>query len=85
MIELGYLRARALRGGMQGWRDLGFPVAIVPAPPDVEEYLIAGFLRQSPVELVKCETVDLEVPANAEIILEGELVRLFLTGICTLR
>jgi 4-hydroxy-3-polyprenylbenzoate decarboxylase len=45
--------------------------AIVPAPPEVEEYMIAGFLRQKPVELVKCETVDLEVPANAEIILEG--------------
>jgi 4-hydroxy-3-polyprenylbenzoate decarboxylase len=45
--------------------------AIVPAPPDVEEYLIAGFLRQSPVELVKCETVDLEVPAASEIVLEG--------------
>jgi 4-hydroxy-3-polyprenylbenzoate decarboxylase len=45
--------------------------AIVPAPPEVEEYLIAGFLRQKPVELVKCETIDLEVPANAEIILEG--------------
>src|SRR4051794_23234844 len=45
--------------------------AIVPAPPDIEEYMIAGFLRQSPVELVKCETVDLEVPANAEIVLEG--------------
>src|SRR5579864_9350808 len=40
--------------------------AIVPAPPDVEEYLIAGFLRQKPVELVKCETVDLEVPASSE-------------------
>lgn len=45
--------------------------AIVPAPPDVEEYLIAGFLRASPVELVKCETVDLEVPASSEIVLEG--------------
>jgi 4-hydroxy-3-polyprenylbenzoate decarboxylase len=45
--------------------------AIVPAPPEVEEYLIAGFLRQKPVELVKCETVDLEVPAHAEIVLEG--------------
>jgi 4-hydroxy-3-polyprenylbenzoate decarboxylase len=45
--------------------------AIVPAPPDVEEYLIAGFLRQKPVELVKCETVDLEIPATSEIILEG--------------
>ena len=45
--------------------------AIVPAPPDIEEFVIAGFLRQQPVELVKCETVDLEVPANAEIVLEG--------------
>src|SRR5437763_6941898 len=47
--------------------------AIVPAPPEVEEFIIAGFLRQKPVELVKCETVDLEVPANAEIILEGHV------------
>ncbi|MGB7188684.1 MAG: UbiD family decarboxylase [Acidobacteriaceae bacterium] len=45
--------------------------AIVPAPPEVDEFLIASFLRQKPVELVKCETVDLEVPAHAEIILEG--------------
>jgi len=45
--------------------------AIVPAPPEVEEFIIAGFLRQQPVELVRCETVDLEVPANAEIVLEG--------------
>jgi 4-hydroxy-3-polyprenylbenzoate decarboxylase len=45
--------------------------SIVPAPPDIEEYLIAGFLRQKPLELVKCETVDLEVPATSEIVLEG--------------
>lgn len=45
--------------------------AIVPAPPDVEEFIVAGFLRQKPVELVKCESVDLEVPASAEIVLEG--------------
>ncbi len=45
--------------------------AIVPAPPDIEEYVIAGFLRSAPVELVKCETVDLEVPATSEIVLEG--------------
>jgi 4-hydroxy-3-polyprenylbenzoate decarboxylase len=45
--------------------------AIVPAPPEVEEFLIAGFLRGKPVEIVKCETVDLEVPAHSEIILEG--------------
>jgi 4-hydroxy-3-polyprenylbenzoate decarboxylase len=47
--------------------------AIVPAPPDIEEYLIAGFLRGGPVELVKCETVDLEVPASSEIVLEGHV------------
>ncbi|HET9741437.1 MAG TPA: UbiD family decarboxylase [Terriglobales bacterium] len=45
--------------------------AIVPAPPDIEEFIIAGFLRQKPVELVECETVNLEVPANSEIVLEG--------------
>jgi 4-hydroxy-3-polyprenylbenzoate decarboxylase len=45
--------------------------AIVPAPPEVEEFMIAGFLRGEPVEIVKCETVELEVPANAEIVLEG--------------
>src|SRR5207244_1213105 len=45
--------------------------AILPLPEDLDEFLFAGFLRQEPVELVKCETVDLEVPANAEIVLEG--------------
>ena len=45
--------------------------AIVPAPPEIEEFLIAGFLRGAPVELVKAETVDLEVPAHAEYVLEG--------------
>jgi 4-hydroxy-3-polyprenylbenzoate decarboxylase len=45
--------------------------AIVPAPPEVEEFMIAGFLRGKSLEIVKCETVDLEVPANSEIVLEG--------------
>ncbi|MGA2887640.1 MAG: UbiD family decarboxylase [Terracidiphilus sp.] len=45
--------------------------AVVPAPPEVEEFLIAGFLRGSPVEIVQCETLDLQVPAHAEIVLEG--------------
>jgi 4-hydroxy-3-polyprenylbenzoate decarboxylase len=45
--------------------------AILPLPPDVDEMMVAGFLRQSPVEMVKCQTSDLEVPANAEIVLEG--------------
>ena len=45
--------------------------SILPLPPDMDEMMIAGFLRQSPVEMVKCVTRDLEVPANAEIVLEG--------------
>jgi len=45
--------------------------ATAPLPPDIDEFLLAGFLRQSPVKLVKCKTIDLEVPANAEIIIEG--------------
>ncbi|HUK52991.1 MAG TPA: menaquinone biosynthesis decarboxylase [Candidatus Binatia bacterium] len=44
---------------------------ILPVPPDLDEFMFAGFLRREPVELVACETVDLEVPANAEIVLEG--------------
>jgi 4-hydroxy-3-polyprenylbenzoate decarboxylase len=45
--------------------------AILPLPPDLDEMIFAGFLRQGPVEMVKCHTSDLEVPANAEIVLEG--------------
>ena len=44
---------------------------ILPLPPDLDEFLFAGFLRRDPVELVRCESIDLEVPANAEIVLEG--------------
>ncbi len=44
---------------------------VLPLPEDVDEFLFAGFLRQESVELVKCQTVDLEVPAQAEIVLEG--------------
>ncbi len=45
--------------------------AIVPAPPEVEEYLIAGFLRRKAVDLVRAHELDLEVPAHAEYMLEG--------------
>ena len=45
--------------------------AILPLPPDLDEMMVAGFLRNSPVEMVKCHSVDLEAPANAEIVLEG--------------
>ena len=43
----------------------------VPLPPGVDELLFAGFVRREAVEMVKCVTVDLEVPAHAEIVLEG--------------
>lgn len=47
--------------------------AILPLPPSVDEMLFAGFLRGKPVEMVKCETSEVEVPANSEIVLEGHL------------
>ena len=45
--------------------------ASAPLPKHIDELMLAGFLRGEPVELVKAKTVDLEVPANAEIVLEG--------------
>src|SRR4051812_13045046 len=45
--------------------------ASAPLPKHVDELMLAGFLRGEPVELVRGRTVDLEVPANAEIVLEG--------------
>lgn len=45
--------------------------AILPLPPDLDEMMVAGFLRNKPVEMVKCVTVDLEVPAQSEYVLEG--------------
>ena len=45
--------------------------ATAPLPPGIDELMFAGFLRGAPVELATCSTVDLEVPADAEIVLEG--------------
>ncbi|MCX7871939.1 MAG: UbiD family decarboxylase [Verrucomicrobiae bacterium] len=45
--------------------------ASAPLPDGVDEFLLAGFLRKKSVELVKCETVDIEVPANADFVIEG--------------
>jgi 4-hydroxy-3-polyprenylbenzoate decarboxylase len=45
--------------------------ATAPLPPGIDELMFAGFLRGEPVELAPCATVDLEVPADAEIVLEG--------------
>jgi 4-hydroxy-3-polyprenylbenzoate decarboxylase len=45
--------------------------ATAPLPPGVEELLFAGFLNGRGIELVPCKTIPLEVPANAEIVIEG--------------
>ncbi len=45
--------------------------ATAPLPRGVDEMLLAGFIRRKPVPMVRCRTVDLEVPAEAEFILEG--------------
>jgi 4-hydroxy-3-polyprenylbenzoate decarboxylase len=45
--------------------------ATAPLPDDIDEFLFAGFLRQAPVELVQCKTVDLQVPATSQFVLEG--------------
>lgn len=45
--------------------------ATAPMPEDVDEFILAGFLKGSPVELVPCLTVPLEVPAQSQIVLEG--------------
>lgn len=45
--------------------------AISPLPPGIDEMLFAGFLRRKNVELVPCKTIDVQVPADAEIVLEG--------------
>ena len=49
-------------------------------PYGLDEYDYAGGLRGSPVELVKCETVDLEVPATAEYVIEGVNGRFAIPG-----
>jgi 4-hydroxy-3-polyprenylbenzoate decarboxylase len=45
--------------------------ATAPLPPAIDEFMFAGLLRGNPVKLVQCKTVDLQVPADAEFVLEG--------------
>src|SRR2546421_388949 len=49
--------------------------ASAPLPKHIDELMFAGFLRGEPVELVQARTVDLEVPAHAEIVLEGTIAK----------
>ena len=45
--------------------------ATAPLPDGVDEFMLAGFLRKKKVELVKCLTIDMEVPADADFVIEG--------------
>lgn len=45
--------------------------AVAPVPEGMDKYLFSGITRKKGVKLVKCKTVDLDVPANSEIVLEG--------------
>ncbi|MEQ9461941.1 MAG: UbiD family decarboxylase [Phycisphaeraceae bacterium] len=67
-----------------GKPDAGMPAAIVlggesvlpyaataPLPPGISELLMAGFLNGASIPLVKCRTIDMHVPANAELVIEG--------------
>ncbi|MDX1440913.1 MAG: menaquinone biosynthesis decarboxylase [Nitrosopumilaceae archaeon] len=45
--------------------------AIAPVPEGLDKYLFAGITRKRGIRTVKCKTIDLEVPSNAEIVLEG--------------
>ena len=46
----------------------------LPLPPEMDEIGVSGFIRNEAVEMVRCKTVDLEVPAHAEFVLEGYVV-----------
>lgn len=52
--------------------NIGY-VSVSQLPDDVDEFTVAGGIAGEPVELVRCKTVDVEVPANAEIVIEGEI------------
>ncbi|HLB12651.1 MAG TPA: UbiD family decarboxylase, partial [Dehalococcoidia bacterium] len=57
-----------------GADPLSYATSMIPLPSGISEVEYAGALRQEPVELVKCETNDILVPANAEIVIEAELL-----------
>jgi 4-hydroxy-3-polyprenylbenzoate decarboxylase len=70
------IEARGASGRMDVAIALGGEPALTyaasaPLPPGIDEVVFAGWLRGSGIELVKAQTVDLEVPANAEFVLEG--------------
>ena len=72
----------------RAWKEIGKPMplaialggesvlpyaATAPMPPGLSELLFAGFLHGSAIPLVRCKTIDMHVPANAEIVIEGHV------------
>lgn len=70
----------------RAWKKLGKPMpcaivfggesvlpyaATAPLPPGISELLFAGFLNNAGIEMVRCKTIDMHVPANAELVIEG--------------
>jgi 2,5-furandicarboxylate decarboxylase 1 len=79
--HLGVIHGKAEKAGKNleiavliGAHPLEMIAASTTLPYGVDHYELAGALAGEPVELVKCETVDVFVPANAEIVLEGEVL-----------
>ncbi len=73
-----YDKYKALRQRMPVAIAVGSDPAVIysataPLPEAVDEMMFAGFLRREPVEMVKCITSDIEVPANSELVIEGYL------------
>ena len=76
-VGAAHWRAMAVRGERMpvaivlGGDPASVYAASAPLPPDIDEYVFAGFLRRKPVDLARCLTVDLLVPAEAETVIEG--------------
>jgi len=73
-----YDRFRSLNKRMPAAIAVGSDPSVIyaasaPLPESIDEMLFAGFLRKEPVEMVKCITSDIEVPANSELVIEGYL------------
>ena len=54
-----------------GYDPIVFTVSCTRTPPNVDEFHIAGALRGEPLEMVRCKTIDIEVPATSEVVFEG--------------
>ncbi len=88
-LLMRWLKMRGGAGHYVKWKNLGnktMPAAaviganpaitlaaVMPIPNTMSEYNFAGLLQNKPLPLIQCKTIDLKVPAHAEIILEGEI------------